>query len=364
MAAVKLLNLFALVSVALVALSAGPISVNALAVGEGPHVARHVPGHDAVAKKRRDTSPTSTGRCKPRATSSMPSSTPNPTPAATPADLGVSTTSTTPAPVATTTSSSSSPAPSSTPSSGNSTSSSGKKWGLAWPNGDASYLSNFALPNVGFLYTWSPYLPSGLSELGIEGIPMLWGYDQVSDFQNLVVEGYANYVLGMNEPNEPSQSNMSPTDGASLWQQYIDPLQYKGYKLISPACTNDQAGLDWYQQFFAACSGCHFDAIAFHAYTTDAQSIIDYATTLYNTYNLPVWITEFADQNYSGTGGQASMDEVWSFASTITNFVANTDWLEVAFPFGVMYDLQGVNTDNSLLASNGYPTSLGYTYFG
>ncbi|KAI6164692.1 hypothetical protein EDD17DRAFT_1473604, partial [Pisolithus thermaeus] len=123
-----------------------------------------------------------------------------------------------------------------------------------------------------------------------------------------------------------------------------------------------------------------FDAIAFHAYTTDAQSVIDTRTTLYNTYNLPVWITEFADQNYSGTGGQATMDEVWSFASTIINFVESTDWLEVAFPFGkgkliralvytyvlpgVMYDLQGVNTDNSLLASNGYPTSLGYTYFG
>jgi len=50
---------------------------------------------------------------------------------------------------------------------------------------------------------------------------------------------------------------MSPADGANMWQTYINPLQYKGYKLISPACTNSQTGLDWYQQFFAACSGCH-----------------------------------------------------------------------------------------------------------
>lgn len=365
MAAIKLLNLFALVSVALVVLSAGPVSVNALVAGDGSRVARHVRGHDAVAKRKRDTSSTSTALCKPRAASSLPVTTATSTPAATPADLGVSTasTSSSAAPAPTTTSS---PAatPSSTPSSSGNSTSSGKKWGLGWPNGDASYLSNFARPNVGYLYTWSPYLPSGLSELGIEGIPMLWGYNQVSDFQNLVVAGYANYVLGPNEPNEPSQSNMSPADGASLWQQYINPLQNEGYKLISPACTNDQSGLDWYQQFFAACSGCHVDAIAFHAYTTDAQSVIDYANTLHSTYNLPVWITEFADQNYSGTGGQATMDEVWSFASTIINFVDSTDWLEVAFPFGVMYDLQGVNTDNSLLASDGYPTSLGYTYFG
>lgn len=49
------------------------------------------------------------------------------------------------------------------------------------------------------IYTWSPYLPSSASEYGLEGIPMLWGWNQVDDFKNLVVQGYANKVLGMNE---------------------------------------------------------------------------------------------------------------------------------------------------------------------
>lgn len=49
------------------------------------------------------------------------------------------------------------------------------------------------------IYTWSPYIPTQASSLGLQGIPMLWGSDQISDFQNLVVEGYANWVLGMNE---------------------------------------------------------------------------------------------------------------------------------------------------------------------
>ncbi|KAL4076021.1 glycoside hydrolase family 128 protein [Scleroderma yunnanense] len=350
MAGLKLLNLFALVSVALVVLSSAPGSVNAL-VADRSHVARHIRGHEAVAKKRR-------GTCNPQTTTSvLPTTIPTDTPTNTPTpSVPVST----PSPSTTTTSSSSTPAPSSA-----SSTSGNKKWGLAWPNGDASYLSTFAaLPNVGFLYSWSPYIPPETSSLGLKGVPMLWGFDQVSQFQQLVVAGYAEYVLGMNEPNEPSQSNMSPSDGVTLWQTYINPLKDQGYKLISPACTNDQAGLDWYQQFFAQCSGCHFDAVAFHAYTNDAQSIIDYATTLYNTYNLPIWITEFADQNFSGTGGQASMDEIWAFAGTMTNFINNTPWLEVAFPFGVMSDLQGVNTLNSLLDGNNNPTALAYTYFG
>lgn len=33
----------------------------------------------------------------------------------------------------------------------------------------------------------------------MEGIPMLWGWNQADDFKNLVVEGYAKKVLGMNE---------------------------------------------------------------------------------------------------------------------------------------------------------------------
>ena len=49
---------------------------------------------------------------------------------------------------------------------------------------------------------------------------------------------------------------MSPQDGAQLWQQYINPLKDEGYYLVSPACTNDQAGLDWMTGFFQACSGC------------------------------------------------------------------------------------------------------------
>ncbi|KAG0705481.1 glycosyl hydrolase catalytic core-domain-containing protein [Suillus ampliporus] len=374
MATFKMFNLLALASVALLVITSAPTSVNALATDRSL-VARYAHGHDAVAKRKRDSpsSSSSNGRCKPKPTSSSsgsyvsPSSTssdssswtstyvaptPTPTPAYTPpASSSSSSTSTYVAPTPTTT-------PAST-----SSSSGGGKWGLGWPNGNSDYLVNFATrPNVGFLYTWSPYLPDNL--YGLKAIPMLWGYDQISDFQTLVVEGYANYVLGMNEPNESSQSNMSPQDGAALWQQYINPLKDQGYYLVSPACTNDQAGLDWMAGFFQACSGCQVDAVAFHFYSTNAQDFITYATQLHDLYNLPIWVTEFADQNFSGTGGQASLDEVYAFASTIIDFVDNTSWMEAAFPFGVMSDLQGVDTANALLASNDEPTDLAYNYFG
>jgi len=141
MAGIKLLNLFALVSVALVVLCSGPGSVNALTVDRS-HVARHVRGHDAAARRRRDTVSSNNKRCQPKPPTTPSPSSPTPPP---PADSPASTPSpSTPAPAYT----SSTPLPSSTPSSGGN--SSGKKWGLAWPNGDSDYLTNFAsLPNVG-----------------------------------------------------------------------------------------------------------------------------------------------------------------------------------------------------------------------
>ena len=77
------------------------------------------------------------------------------------------------------------------------------------------------------------------------------------------------------------------------------------------------------------------------------------------------------------------MDEVWNFAGTVVNFVENTSWVK-AFPFGESpcliqfiptHKFSGllteddlikvnVNTDNSLIDSNGIPTALADYYFG
>lgn len=366
----KFLNLVSLASLAVLALSSFE-AVGATSVDRA-HVARHAAaahhharGHDAVAKRKRQSSGSA---CRPRPSSSgsaAPASAPAPTSSApAPSSSAPAPTSSAPAPSssapAPSSSSSAAPSPSASPASSNN-----KKWGLAWPNGDASWLSNFAdLGNIGYLYTWSPSLPSNIPD-GIEGVPMVWGWDQVSEFQQTVVAGYAKYALGPNEPNEPSQSNMDPGSAAQLWRQYLEPLVNEGYTLISPACTNDQAGLDWYQQFFQTCPDCTVHAIAFHCYTTDAQNCIDYAQTLYDTYGKPIWITEFADQNFTGEGGQADMDEVWAFATQMKDWINGTPWLQAAFPFGIMNDLQGVNTLNALLnAGSNTPTSLAYSYFG
>lgn len=56
------------------------------------------------------------------------------------------------------------------------------------------------------LYTWSPSYPSTAKALGFNPIPMLWGDDQIDQFTELVTEGYADIVFGMNEYVHPSFS--------------------------------------------------------------------------------------------------------------------------------------------------------------
>lgn len=131
-------------------------------------------------------------------------------------------------------------------------------------HGPMVYLANFARPKGRWfeypfifyaaanailgLYTWNPHLPSAGSNLGLECIPILWGWDQVDACKSVVVKCYAKSMFATyhRRQNEPSQFNMCPRDGISSWKQciYIDPLKSEGYYFISPACTNDQAGLN------------------------------------------------------------------------------------------------------------------------
>lgn len=55
-----------------------------------------------------------------------------------------------------------------------------------------------------------------------------------------------NLMLFSRRPDIGSQSNLSPQDGANLWNQYICPLQSQGYKLFSPS---PAVGPAWLQSF-------------------------------------------------------------------------------------------------------------------
>ncbi|KAI0663045.1 glycosyl hydrolase catalytic core-domain-containing protein [Cubamyces menziesii] len=359
----KLLNLVALSSLAIMACTFGAAPTTALSTG---HIHNHLNrqlSHAPIAKKRRD----QTKRCKarPSTASSSPSSTPHAQAQAVTSTPAKQTSAATHA--STTTHSSAPPASTTKASSGSSPDlgsfgQPGSKICAAWGDGNDPSLANFKTPHVVGLYDWGVDKPTNADKLGFQYWPMLWGgsQDKIDAFEAAIKPGLGTILLGFNEPNEQGQSNMDPQTAAALWKAHIEPKRSMGYKTCSPAMSSRPNGFDWMQQFMEACGNeCTVDYQCVHWYDIGFDTLKTYLEKYHDLLGLPIILTEFADQNFNG-GGQASMDDIWSFMGQAIKFFDETDWILGACPFGIMHDLQGVNTLNLLQKSDGTPTDLGY----
>ena len=146
-------------------------------------------------------------------------------------------------------------------------------------------------------YTWSP---DGFQS-NLEFVPMLWGPTQTDDWDSninhTIQELNVTHALGFNEPQESSQSNLSPSDGASLWKQYMEPLKAQGITLGSPAPSSAPSGKTWIQQWLDACDGgCTVDFIALHWYDINSTAFMEYLQDFHTTFQRPIWVTEWACQ--------------------------------------------------------------------
>lgn len=244
--------------------------------------------------------------------------------------------------------------------------SSAAKAGLAWPNGpDGSIQQYTSTGKVQWYYTWSPDGFQG----NLEFVPMLWGPTQTGDWSNninhTIQELNVTHALGFNEPQEVSQSNLSPSDGASLWKQYLEPLKGQGIKLGSPAPSSAPSGKTWIQQWLDACDGgCTVDFIALHWYDINSTAFMEYLQDFHATFQRPIWVTEWACQNFNDANQQCSLQDTVNFMNATQEFMDNTDWVERYAWFGAFKNLQGVNQDDALMDQSGQITTLGKQYIG
>ena len=146
-------------------------------------------------------------------------------------------------------------------------------------------------------YTWSP----SKADIDLEFVPMLWGSNQVSDWESTINDtiksANVTHALGFNEPEIEGQSNISPSDGAALWKAHIEPLKAQGILLGSPAPSGAPAGKQWLLDWMNACQGgCTVDFIAVHYYDINSTGFMEYLTDYHNTFQRPVWVTEWACQ--------------------------------------------------------------------
>jgi hypothetical protein len=145
-------------------------------------------------------------------------------------------------------------------------------------------------------YDWSATAPAHSG--GPAWVPMIWGPGSLKPsvlaaLQAARRSGRAHELLGFNEPDSASQSNLSPSRAAGLWPQ----LERTGLRLGSPAPAVATSG--WLAQFMALARARHLrvDFIALHYYQdfTNPRAVPglrQQLLALHRQYGKPIWITE------------------------------------------------------------------------
>jgi hypothetical protein len=160
---------------------------------------------------------------------------------------------------------------------------------------------NKALAKSGasWYYTWSSGHRGIVSPNGVHFVPMIWGADNVTAATLRKVTHEGRFLLGFNEPDMTSQSDLSVSTALSLWPR----LMATGMRLGSPAVASGAATPEgWLDQFMRGVTARRYrvNFITVHWYGSDfatgpaVEQLRDYLHAIHARYHLPIWLTEFA----------------------------------------------------------------------
>ncbi len=234
----------------------------------------------------------------------------------------------------------------------------------------AAFAPTASSPGLTWWYNYSNQSPGG--DARIEFVPMIWGGNSLGQ----AIPGGSKYLLGFNEPNFKTQSNMTAQQAAADWPMVQAKAAAAGIPVVSPGvnfcgsatdttqCT-DPTVTDPYtylQDFFAACPGCKVDYVAVHAYYCDLPSLRDYlegntdaggSLQGFVQFGKPIWLTEFScDTTHSVADQTAYMQAAVPYLENSAN-IFRYSW----FSADEIPSAELANSDGSL-------TALGSTYVG
>lgn len=225
-----------------------------------------------------------------------------------------------------------------------------------------------ALNDVGVSWYWnwsaSPTAGAGQSA---EFAPMIWGPGAVTTENLNRAQQNGTVLLGFNEPDFASQSNMTVEQALELWPR----LQATGLRLGSPApAVGGAEPGGWLDRFMsgAAQRGYRVDFIALHWYGSDFSAaavghLRGYLEAVWNRYHLPIWLTEFALIRWGSSGAVYPSDaEQVAFINGATRMLEDLSFVEryawFALPTSDGRDGTGLYRDGST------PTAAGVAYRG
>ncbi len=157
----------------------------------------------------------------------------------------------------------------------------------------------------GWFYSWSATAENDCAYGDYH--PMQWGWFTGStpvilrDQPKWYSRAQVTCAMGFNEPDKEDQSNIPEEDAADQWPRF----ERMRLPLVGP-CPAQNNGT-WRKTYepLAEERGLRSEYMALHWYAGcnggSPQNIINVINNLYNAYGKPIWITEFAVKDWSGT---------------------------------------------------------------
>ncbi|KAH7929591.1 hypothetical protein BV22DRAFT_1056762 [Leucogyrophana mollusca] len=245
------------------------------------------------------------------------------------------------------------------------------KRGLCWTYYDSTLdpgVFNNGDGEVVAIYDYETYAPpstNGAGGLGFIGMQRCLDCSS-SPIADLASRQAAQGWATVFTLNEPDANGTSPSEAASWYIEYINPLPIKkALPAVTSSATSGE-GLSWISEMITACAGqCSYDYINLHWYGPSFAEFQSYVESAHTQFpNNQLVITEFALQN--PTGGQA--DQVTFFQQAFS-FLDGASYVELYFPFVATspsllqtYDNEAVTyvgTGSCLYNDDGSPSAVG-----
>lgn len=245
--------------------------------------------------------------------------------------------------------------------------------GLADAGGDAgpqpykgvanSACNDLITLGVTWYYNWETSPPCPAPQF----VPMVWGHTGAEqsasgiagEVASAVSSGYS-IILGFNEPDNTSQSNIAVADALALWPSFNN----SGVLVGSPATQANTTGQAWFTTFMNAVNAdttgsLRVDFVAAHWYGWNAGSCDANASNLQSYIewlekipgDRPIWLTEWGCLNMSNP------DE-----ATVQAFFSGAIKMFANHPRLVRYAWYPWTTNNELVTSTDALTSLGTAF--
>lgn len=174
---------------------------------------------------------------------------------------------------------------------------SGKRGACFTTKQGSGWLNRIDALNPSWMYSWGAFRPDTLPSV-VEFTPMIWGNSSVDKLTSKIdrlreskERGEVRALLGFNEPDQESQSDMTVERVVELWPMLMD----LGVPLVSPGCVHPDR--EWMQEFMEEVErrDLRVDAIAVHSYGgPDAEHLVRRLERVSRKYGRPIWLTEFA----------------------------------------------------------------------